>query len=433
MNGESQLLALASLVIEEGDRAGQSCVLSDSTRIGRDEICEMVLPDDSVSKLHAVITRLWRWYHLRDQGSANGVIVNGRRVAQARLRHGDEIRLGSVRLRVVLAHPSPAIWPPPVIWRQVGPELALIVLIAALGWVIASFASTPPALKKLEEAPDLGYRLRLPGHWRQLYRQETASLFPGALHTITVYGGPYPQGQAVFAMDVLTGLPETTNLAEAVILGKTIGQFLYHPDGVVSERQVVLAGTEGREVVTEFDAPRGRLTTRVIYLLHDGHRVALIAAAPTAWYTTVRPVFDEIMKGVELAPPVRSGLLGSGAARTLIEAREWLRLGERYSREHRVAAANLHEGILWYRKAIERFRQVDPTLPEAATARQGLRTAEEALETRFRELAFEAERALRLGDQRTASLAASLLLTLVPNPDDERYRMAKRLYDQSAQ
>ncbi len=419
MNGEPR----ASLVIEEGDRAGQVCALSDSTRIGRDETCEMVLPDVSVSRLHAVITRLWRWYHLRDQGSANGVIVNGRKVAQARLRHGDEIRLGSVRLRVVLGHPSPAIW------RQVGPELALIVLIAALGWVIASFASTAPALKKLEEAPDLGYRLRLPAHWRQLYRQETASPFPGALHTITVYGGPYPEGQAVFAMDVLSGLPATTGVAEAVILGKTIGQFLYHPDGVMSERQVALAGTEGREVVTEFDGPRGRLTTRVIYLLHDGQRVALIAAAPTAWYTTVRPVFDEIMKSVELALPRRS----ARTAQALIEAREWLRLGERYSREHRVAAANLHESILWYRKAIERFRQVDPTLPEAATARQGLRTAEEALETRFRELAFEAERARRLGDRRTADLAAGLLLALVPNPDDERYRMAKRLYDQSAQ
>lgn len=424
MNPESP--SLVSLVIEEGDRAGQACALGDSTRIGRDETCDMILPDDSVSKLHAVVTRFWRWYHLRDRGSANGVIVNGRKITQARLRHGDEIRLGHVRLRVVLRQP------PPMIWRQLAPELALIVLIAALGWVIVSFASPPPTLKKIEEAPDLGYRLRLPAHWRQLYRQETASPFPGALHTITVYGGAYPQGQAVFAMDVLTGLHGTTNLAEAVILGKTIGQFLYHQDGVVSDRQVALAGTEGREVMTEFDGPRGRLTTRVMYLLHGGRRVALIAAAPTAWYRTVRPVFDEIMKSVELTVPMRSDQHGSGAARTLMEAREWLRIGERYSREHRVAAANLHESILWYRKAIEGFRQVDPTLPEAATAREGLRTADEALETRFRELAFDAERAFRLGDQRAAIMAASLLLALVPNPDDERYRLAKQLYDRTA-
>ncbi|MBX3472048.1 MAG: FHA domain-containing protein [Planctomycetes bacterium] len=69
-------------------------------RIGRAEDCDLRLDDPLVSRCHALIERQpGDRYVLHDQLSANGVQVNGERVARARLLHdGDVLLLGSTRL-----------------------------------------------------------------------------------------------------------------------------------------------------------------------------------------------------------------------------------------------------------------------------------------------------------------------------------------------
>jgi len=68
--------------------------------LGRSPACELVLADDTVSRRHAAL-RLQdgRWL-IRDLGSSNGTWVNGRRVFDAEVRPGDEIRLGSAAFRL---------------------------------------------------------------------------------------------------------------------------------------------------------------------------------------------------------------------------------------------------------------------------------------------------------------------------------------------
>ena len=59
----------------------------------------VVLLDATVSRLHAVIERYPTGFCVRDLGSANGTFVNGEPVrGEARLRTGDELRLGNSRL-----------------------------------------------------------------------------------------------------------------------------------------------------------------------------------------------------------------------------------------------------------------------------------------------------------------------------------------------
>ena len=59
----------------------------------------VVLLDPTVSRLHAVIERYPTGFCVRDLGSANGTFVNGEPVrGEARLRTGDELRLGDSRL-----------------------------------------------------------------------------------------------------------------------------------------------------------------------------------------------------------------------------------------------------------------------------------------------------------------------------------------------
>jgi hypothetical protein len=68
-------------------------------RLGRDPSNDVVLDDQTVSRLHAVLESYGSGWSVRDLGSRNGTLVNGERLLWERvLRHGDEIRLGGARL-----------------------------------------------------------------------------------------------------------------------------------------------------------------------------------------------------------------------------------------------------------------------------------------------------------------------------------------------
>jgi len=72
----------------------------DELLIGRHHACDVVLPSINVSRRHArLYFRDGRWI-LRDLESTNGTRVNGLPVGRSELRPGDEIRIGSHRLRI---------------------------------------------------------------------------------------------------------------------------------------------------------------------------------------------------------------------------------------------------------------------------------------------------------------------------------------------
>jgi pSer/pThr/pTyr-binding forkhead associated (FHA) protein len=66
------------------------------TVIGRSKDCDIQLADPNISRRHAELRRsdVGDW-QIVDLNSTNGVKVNGRRVANARLSPGDEITLGT--------------------------------------------------------------------------------------------------------------------------------------------------------------------------------------------------------------------------------------------------------------------------------------------------------------------------------------------------
>jgi two-component system response regulator HydG len=63
------------------------------TRIGRVDDCDVVLPDDEVSRSHCVIDSRDGVYELTDR-SSNGTFRNGERVQRCVLAHGDRLRIG---------------------------------------------------------------------------------------------------------------------------------------------------------------------------------------------------------------------------------------------------------------------------------------------------------------------------------------------------
>jgi pSer/pThr/pTyr-binding forkhead associated (FHA) protein len=84
--GEILLFAL-------GEREGQTL------RIGRSTAADIVLDDASVSRRHAVIVHRAGRTMILDDRSLNGVFVNGARVGEAVLNHGDGIAIGRVSAR----------------------------------------------------------------------------------------------------------------------------------------------------------------------------------------------------------------------------------------------------------------------------------------------------------------------------------------------
>ncbi|KUO12749.1 DUF1707 and FHA domain-containing protein [Streptomyces sp. SS7] len=70
-------------------------------RIGRDPVNGLRLTHESVSRVHAELTRQGGMWVLRDLGSTNGTTVNGRRVIGAAVvREGDQVSFGNIAFRL---------------------------------------------------------------------------------------------------------------------------------------------------------------------------------------------------------------------------------------------------------------------------------------------------------------------------------------------
>lgn len=90
MTGIPQLVGL------EGLAAGNAFALTEKrVSVGRDGDNGIVLAENTVSRLHALLTRDRQGQiTLTDEGSANGIYVNGTRTERAILSGGDEVQIG---------------------------------------------------------------------------------------------------------------------------------------------------------------------------------------------------------------------------------------------------------------------------------------------------------------------------------------------------
>jgi predicted component of type VI protein secretion system len=88
--------------VEVWSLSGRVTVVLERPRmtVGKEQENDIALPGDpTVSQLHAVLERFPPGWCVSDLGSSNGTFVNGERIwAAHRLRHGDEIRVGTIRL-----------------------------------------------------------------------------------------------------------------------------------------------------------------------------------------------------------------------------------------------------------------------------------------------------------------------------------------------
>jgi DNA-binding NtrC family response regulator len=100
------------LRIMSGELRGREIeITKDAITLGRSRQCEVMLPDDSVSRTHAAIRRDGERYRVLDLQSTAGTFLGGSRVSDAFLRPGDQLRLGNVELSFVPRDRQPELLP----------------------------------------------------------------------------------------------------------------------------------------------------------------------------------------------------------------------------------------------------------------------------------------------------------------------------------
>lgn len=104
-------MSSATLLIVNGPNRGMRFEIDDENRhviIGRSVGTHIRVDDSEMSRRHAEVTVQSGRFHIRDLGSANGTFVNGRKLSESVLQHGDTIRLGHTRLTFQLTQVEPA-------------------------------------------------------------------------------------------------------------------------------------------------------------------------------------------------------------------------------------------------------------------------------------------------------------------------------------
>lgn len=89
-----------------GAHAGRLVPIYGRLLIGRGAECDLVLEEAGIADQHAVLKTLSEGLFLRDLGSPKGSFVNGKRVRDSELRHGDQLEFEQVRFLVQSVNPS---------------------------------------------------------------------------------------------------------------------------------------------------------------------------------------------------------------------------------------------------------------------------------------------------------------------------------------
>jgi pSer/pThr/pTyr-binding forkhead associated (FHA) protein len=90
------------LVVTQDGETREYEFKQDSVIIGSGPTANVVLDDDTVSSIHAIIKLTMETATLIDLGSENGTFVNGNETREQKLKDGDKVKLGDIELDVQL-------------------------------------------------------------------------------------------------------------------------------------------------------------------------------------------------------------------------------------------------------------------------------------------------------------------------------------------
>jgi pSer/pThr/pTyr-binding forkhead associated (FHA) protein len=90
------------VVLKEDKPIDQILITQDVVTIGRRSDCDISIKDPAVSGNHAKIQRADNKFLIMDDGSTNGVHIDGQQIKQRVLKNGDIVVIGTHQLRVII-------------------------------------------------------------------------------------------------------------------------------------------------------------------------------------------------------------------------------------------------------------------------------------------------------------------------------------------
>ena len=87
---------IAMLILDDGNEKAEFILGERQFYIGRKESNDMILNDESVSRIHAYISYERHRHILHDTNSLNGTYINQKLIGQQELKHGDKILIGNI-------------------------------------------------------------------------------------------------------------------------------------------------------------------------------------------------------------------------------------------------------------------------------------------------------------------------------------------------
>ncbi len=90
-------------MIISGDRLGDEFALErECVTLGRGPNVDLAFDDSSMSRQHAALEFVDQQFRVRDLGSTNGTLLNGKPVQVGELQHGDRLEIGSQEFRLII-------------------------------------------------------------------------------------------------------------------------------------------------------------------------------------------------------------------------------------------------------------------------------------------------------------------------------------------
>lgn len=427
------------LIVEEGpDKGLKITIPATGARLGRSSQNDVVLTDPLLSRHHCRLEfrsagDLW----VADLASANQTLVNGQVIAEQRLNIGDRVTIGDTTVQVLrntlqaevdaVAPPTPAATSgesqeTPVVdlglapeprrraeatgSRKISPQLltgAAAVLILLLGIVVFHMLApkeTSPATLTSLRTPKVRtlelYYEKVEGSAENVFRY-ALSITPDQRISIAIddlMNGRHDRREAVIQ----------TNLVQELIKEiEAAGFFSLEND--YAGYQIKTHDTWDLTVVIDRLAHHVRVANRT---------------EPDAFRTVRERIetFGRIELGLWAIPFTRETLIS--------KAHEEYLLGKKLYDERQIEHGNLAGSIQHFQLCDIHLETVEPKPDFYADGLASMRIAEADLQRLFEDQSYRADRALRLKDWEQAAAELRIVLELVPNESDQRYRDARR-------
>ncbi len=416
--------AAVHFVIEAGPERGRSLTIpAAGARVGRSSKNDLVIVDPLMSRHHCRVGFKDNTLYISDLGSANETVVNDQPVREQLLHVGDRILLGDTILRVVTntlvgaaaaapedgvdlgLRPPIAVAPPP---RQ--PTVGLLLIAAAVVTAIALAVWLPKVL--MPAAPDKTPGERLPAAAQpetltiayEKVEASTNNIFRYAL-TLNADGM-----LAVQIDDIMNDrhVRKESQLGEAYVraLGETIADAGFF--GLSTDYQGIQPS-----IYDSWDL--------TITIGNKAHRTRVVNRVEPQAFRQVREIIEECGKhelglwAIQFSPE-----------RLLAMAREAFLEGQRLYDAREVELGNLAASITSLDEAQWYLETVEPKPDYYAEALTALARAKEELQTRYDDLNFSAERAIRIREWEQAATQLRTICEVIPSRSDERHVKARQ-------